>query len=343
MAPAARTAPADHDAFLALLRVAPKLIADLLLPRLRGLGIPAPPFAGVQALADEQVSLELPSVRPDLVVGLLSPRKGGSRGHLYSALVVVEVQLSRDGDKPWRWDRYAAFLADRYRVPVFVVVLALRPSVKRWVDRKLALHAKRGRAVQAVVLGPDDLPLLSSLAEASRTPELAAFAAAVRAFRRAEEAGAGSRVGVTEASELAEAVRTALRAVKTLPADTVAVYSQILLRWSGSGSKLTHDGGVHMKVAGIEITEPYLIHFLQQVRAAEALGEARGLAQGAAEGEARGVARGLLLARLEARGLELTAAEQERVESEGDVSVLERWAARARTAVSAREVFEASS
>ncbi len=106
-----------------------------------------------------------------------------------------------------------------------------------------------------------------------------------------------------------------------------------------------------MKVAGIEITEPYLIHFLQQVRAAEALGEARGeargLAQGAAEGEARGVARGvargLLLARLEARGVELTAAEQERVEFEGDVSVLERWAARARTAASAREVFEASS
>ncbi len=55
------------------------------------------------------------------------------------------------------------------------------------------------------------------------------------------------------------------------------------------------------------------------------------------------MARGLLLARLEARGLELTAAEQERVESEGDVSVLERWAARARTAASAREVFEASS
>lgn len=78
------------------------------------------------------------------------------------------------------------------------------------------------------------------------------------------------------------------------------------------------------------------------LRKAKAEGRAEGEARGKAEGEARGEARGKaegVLAVLQARGLQVSPQQRERIVASADVSQLDAWLRLAATATTADALF----
>ncbi len=135
-----------------------------------------PPAAGIVALPHAFDATEVAHDPPAAVFGVLAPsRRPGQPAvpaHGLSAVVAVDVQATADDDKPWRWDSYGAVLADRFRVPTRLVVLVPRPRIERWTARRLALHALGGRAVQALLLGRDEVTALAERPVAEGIAEL---------------------------------------------------------------------------------------------------------------------------------------------------------------------------
>jgi hypothetical protein len=297
------------------------------------------------------VPTEVATLLPDAVFGVLAasqasppgaagpaadeaPPNGNAspRHHRYEALFVVEVQLSRDPDKPWRWDHYGAALADLHRVPAHVVVVAPRARIYRWIKRSLALHAKRtGRPVPIVLLGPEHFERLAAHPAVGKFPALAALSALAFAADGASSPKATRK--------LTEAVAQAIRATWTLPADELKWYFQVLSTHTPAGLITITQEEVFMSFEGEKMTLLDIVQLLERAKVARAEGNAEGEARGMAKGEARGKARGRLLTLLEVRGLALTPAQAERVQAETDVAVLQRWADRAKVVARADDVF----
>ena len=97
----------------------------------------------------------------------------------------------------------------------------------------------------------------------------------------------------------------------------------------------------------MDLTEWYRNNDNEAIRLSFQQGEAKGEAQGNADGEARGKTEGMikgnakaLLKVMQARGLAVTAAQQERVLRCQDEAQLDQWLIRALTASSTAEVLE---
>ena len=308
-----------------------------------------PPFrlrpALVEPLPQAMVPTEVATLLPDAIFGVLAASQTGEaphdgnaspRHHRYEALFVVEVQLSRDPNKPWRWDHYGAALSDLHRVPAHVVVVAPRARIYHWIKRSLALHAKRtGRPVPIVLLGPEHFERLAAHPAVGSFPALAALSALAFA--------ADGATSPEAARKLTEAVAQAVKATWTLPEDELQWYFQVLSTHTPAGLITITKDEVFMSFEGQKMTLLDIVQLLERAKVARAEGNAEGKAEGMAEGEARGEARGKargrLLTLLEVRGLVLTPAQAERVQAETEVAVLQRWADRAKVVARADDVF----
>jgi hypothetical protein len=208
----------QHEALVELVKRAPETALELL-SRLAGVDLPVhETVTPLDASIHDLASTEL---RADLILSVEG--RGGA-----GCVVIVEVQRGVDPDKPWRWPRYMTAVRDDLRRPVRLLVVATNEEVADWARGPLVIGPEN--ALQAVVVGPGDVPRVETLPSAEWTAVATLLSAAMhvrtvedwRAMRPALEAcrpsSGGDDIGGGEVyDELLAAlvdsdVRTALEA-----------------------------------------------------------------------------------------------------------------------------------
>lgn len=158
-----------HQALVEMFRSRPTLAVELLRGALH-IAVPlAPVIAPVEASLDDLVSTEH---RADLVLALRAEDDAPAM-----AVVIVEVQLGRDADKPWTWPLYLSVLRERNRCLVWLLVIAPAEEIATCAASPLEFAPGNG-AVTPVVLGPGMVPWVTDAAAAKANPELALLSAA---------------------------------------------------------------------------------------------------------------------------------------------------------------------
>jgi hypothetical protein len=125
-----------------------------------------------------------------------------------SAAVIVEIQLAPDPDKLISWPVYVTALRARLRCPVYLLVIAPESSTARWAARPIEL-GHPGFCLVPIVIGFDDIPVITDLAVARALPELGVLSV----LAHPEEAVADA----------------ALQAITELPIDRATLYYGVVM------------------------------------------------------------------------------------------------------------------
>lgn len=291
----------EHAALIELFRQEPELVTWLV-----------ERFAGVEIPAEHSSSatdplLKVVNLAPDVAVLVRD-----SHGKLVLALP-VEVQRDKDPEKRYTWPCYEALIRERFRCPTHVLVIALRKDVAEWA-RQPIVHGTS--VMYVIVLGPEDIPRITDLAEARANPALAVLSAAIHA-RFAD----GHRVS-----------RAAVEALTCLPDAHLRVYSPLVF---GNLSQ----AAIHV------ILEDIMQEHQENPRQEEGIGyeatmeilldlRARSRDEGALRNRAA-----MLLRLLDRRALAVDEATRARVTACEDAVQLEAWFDRAVVASCIDEVF----
>ncbi len=293
----------EHEGPLFLLGERPELLTTLL-------GMDLPADARV-ALANAELTQAVPlERRADAVVTI---EQHGTVTHAF----VVEVHLAIDPEKAFSWPLYLASLHARVRCPTSLVVLAPDAAVAAWARRAIATFG--GGQFRPVVLGPDEVPRITSLDLAVRMPELAVLSALVH----------GDAPG-------AETVITALVHALARLDDPIAESYLDLVPSSSVGNLVRAALEASMPLTNYEYKSDFAKKYVAQ-------GRTEGREEGREEGRTEGrvdAARRLLLAILEERNLGPSDGTRARVEATSTPELLERWVRTAATATHEEDVFE---
>jgi hypothetical protein len=290
----------QHESLVRLFRNDARLAATLLagLP-----GIELPPFQRVVSAAENRSELRSVAYRADVVVVL----EGAGAEPVCG--IVAEVQLGIDPGKRYSWPLYVASLRAERRVPVYLLVVAPDEAVARWARQPIPL-GQPGLVLHPTVIGPAQVPVVTTLRRARQEPELAVLSALAHGDREHPVA-----------QRVAEA---ALHAALRLDEDRSGDYISIVLRAVAPSVRARLEEAMRLEQLGTP-TE-------LELRLA-ARGEARGLIKAKAQD---------VLAVLTARGLSVPDAVRERVLACQDIEQLDTWLIRAVHAQHAEELLEGS-
>ncbi|MBL8614805.1 MAG: hypothetical protein JNM72_04260 [Deltaproteobacteria bacterium] len=186
--------------------------------------------------------------------------------------LVVEVQLQVDRDKRFVWPAYVSAAHHRHRLPVSLLIITPSREVAQAARAPLSFDG-HGPTLQPVVIGPDELPVLTRPEDAAKDLDYAALSALAHMHH-------------PDRGLIAAAV---LQALRDLPEGTAVSYHQLMRAVLGP----IEEGETMLKPYRLYVPETIaLVAEAEQRGRAE--GEARGEARGRTEGEARGEARGQL-------------------------------------------------
>jgi hypothetical protein len=248
-----------------------------------------------------------PSVRRADFIALLKRRRSG-KSQPYRA-VIVEVQRERDDEKPPAWLEYIAYLHRKHRVPVTLIVLVFDPAVARWAKRSRSIGSNV--VFRPLVIGPEDLPEITSTDDALAHPSLAVLTALAHLGARRPKA--------SRRDEIVRVFEAILRAEET--------------RFRRAYLSLLHGVAKNEFRTILEgLMEAYGMGALDMIRAE---GEADGLLKGKAVASAAAV-----LKVLRARGIAVDDAHQQRILATRDLDALDRWLLRALNASHIDEVLD---
>ncbi|CAM5653324.1 hypothetical protein SGRIM128S_09723 [Streptomyces griseomycini] len=224
-----------------------------------------------------------------------------------SFLLAVESQGEPDSRKPASWAYYLSYVYAKYRVPPVLLVVCADRGTAAWAARQVDIGPRQwpSLTLRPLVLGPDDLPVIDSPAEAARDIPLTVLSAALH--RRDPDAGA-----------ILNALAKALKGLSADDGDTADTF--IELTEQGLGATPAADLRRHLMAVDLSFFQSQTAQKLR------------------AEGRAEGRAKDILLL-LEHRGVEVTEEDRERIVGCGDLDVLGLWFTRAITATSVAEVF----
>jgi hypothetical protein len=243
-----------HESLLLLFRNSLGSATDLL----RELHIQLPEYDELRAESSDLTHLEPAEYRADLVLFLLR-RAQKLLG------IVVEIQVSRDQDKPYAWPAYIANLRARHRCPVCLLVVTIEPAVARWAERPINIGP--GSTCTPWVVGPTNTPAITDMKMAQGNVELAVLSAI--------EHGRGAD------KHLAESVTSAaISAIHRIDAERSRRYFDLLYTAFSTNAPevLT---AVMKNSLGFEYQSDFARRYVAQ-------GQADGLKQGRAEGKAEG-------------------------------------------------------
>jgi hypothetical protein len=283
---------APHEAAVALFRHSPEL-AVTLLREAGALRMPPDlPVRGDAAELGEPMPVELRADRV-LIVGADEPQAG----------IVVEPQASIDASKRFSWPAYAASLRLRLRAHVVVLVIALDRKVARWARKPIAMGG--GNVFVPTVIGPDDVPRIVSVAEATKAADRAVLSTLLH---RSEP----------EAARIAHA---AVLAADALGTDQLLTYLDIIIASLSS------------------VRRRELERLMQKYHHEPVSDIARHhRAEGRAEGRVEGQTAALLLV-LKQRGLVIPDAITERIRACSESEQLDAWIRAACNATRIEDVF----
>ncbi len=267
---------------------------------LRLLGVAVPSGTRLRTDSADLTQITPTQYRADLVVVL-------ERAERPVLGIVVEVQFKRDVGKRYSWPVYASTLRARLKCPVCVLVVAPTEAMAKWCAKPVELGPSFTFA--PFVLGPSAIPYVTDEEEAKRAPELAVLS--VLAHGREPDP---MRLAVP-----------ALAAVATLASDSGVLYSDVIYEVLGRAAKAALEE--QMDIRKYEFQSDF-------AKKHQAKGREEGREEGRAEGRVAS-----LLAILDARGLAVSAAEQETIAGCTDDALLTRWIRKAVTAATVAEVF----
>jgi len=298
-----------HEALVELIAEHP----ELLLPALQEqLGVLHPnPDVELRCRRGEASQSRVPPLRADL--GLEFHRPGESDPF---AAITIEIQLSKDDDKPFSWLLYHAGQHYCLRVPSFLLVVTNDPVIAAWA----AGPFRSGMVtMRPLVVGPTQFPPVTDPEEAKRSLERTLLSGLVHANEPV-------------AVDIGIALAVALDAS---PDDTGLYYWDTLLAALGDALRST--------------LEMQLEHWKPRSEWGKRLyadGQTAGLDEGRAEGMAEGKAEGKRLGKLEflaellsKRGLAIDDELRARLDHCTDEAQLQRWFDRALTATTVAAVF----
>jgi hypothetical protein len=153
-----------HETLRLLFQNRPALAAELLRD---ALNVTLPEYTEARITSADFTDIQPAEYRADLVVLLLqdSPVLG----------IVLEIQLSRDENKPWVWPVYVTSLRARIRCPVCLLVMTAEENIARWAGRIIELGG--GNRFVPSVLSPSGVPEVTDESQAKKDPELAVLSA----------------------------------------------------------------------------------------------------------------------------------------------------------------------
>jgi hypothetical protein len=288
-----------HEGLVLLFRNRPELAPELL-PLL---GVKVPRYTEIRIESADLTEPVPAEYRADLVVLLVDGRP--------VLAIVVEVQLAPDPRKLFTWPLYATGVRARFECQALVLVVAPEASVARWAARPIDIGP--GHRFVPLVVGPDAVPVVTSVEEAAADPELAVLSVLAH--------GNG---------DVEQAVRIALvatEAAKPLEEDVSLLYFRLVRAALSEAAR-----------KAFQMIPDIQRFFDEDQRRSYEKGRAEGEAKGRAEGEAKGRAEAIL-AVLSARGVTLTDEQRQRVYGCTDIAVLDQWLRRAATVASTAELF----
>ncbi|MGW2465916.1 hypothetical protein [Streptomyces bauhiniae] len=231
-------------------------------------------------------------------------------------LLVVESQGKVDDRKRGSWPYYLSYLYEKYRCEPVLIVITQNSATARWAARpiRLGFPGWHSLTVRPLVLGPDNVPVITDERQAEQDVPLAVLSAMTH--------GRGPR-----AAPILESLATAL---KTIDPDSAAVFVQFV------DSCLADPQAKQMWRDLMTAIQYFWRHPLaEQVREE---GREQGLEEGREQGRAQAKAE-MVLRVLEWRGIPVPEHVSERVIACDDPAQLERWAQRAVRATYAEDLF----
>ncbi|MFD7688429.1 hypothetical protein [Streptomyces sp. NPDC059781] len=231
-------------------------------------------------------------------------------------ILLVEAQTRIETKKETSWPYYVAYLRDRYRLEVVLLVLCVDTATAAWAARPL--RTGLGRATQVTVphvLGPANVPRVSRIQDASADLDFAAFC-----------------LWIHSNDPDIEGILTVMGEALAQDTDREARDDLAGLIEDGLGSE-------HARKFWRNVMET-----LFTPRRGTIVGDARlaGREEGREEGRVKEKAERLLHL-MERRGLSLTEETRQRVTTCADAPLLDLWFDRAIEATTLDEVFAAPS
>jgi len=289
-----------HEALVTLFRNRPELAPGLLRDALH---VELPAYTEVRIESADLTQIEPAELRADLVVLLVDGRPVLG--------IVVEAQLGIDKRKLYTWPLYATALRARLECPACVLVVTPDRTVARWAAQGIVVGP--GSPFQALVVGPDGVPVVTDPAVAAREPELAVLSAMAHG---AEEPETAAQIGLA-----------GLAASLGLDDERALVYSDLIRDALSEAAR---------KALEALMATPQGYEFQSEfARKHDAIGQAKGVVLGQVKARAEAV-----ITVLETRGVPLSADQRERVLGCADLELLGQWVRKAVTVASADKLFE---
>ncbi|WP_433183145.1 hypothetical protein [Actinoallomurus sp. CA-150999] len=155
----------QHDAINGMFREHPEFAVEVLRD-LKGI-VEVPEAAPVQVESNNFNDRPSQDFQPDTVI-TVGPPQETRHG------IIVEVQQAKSASKRRQLPRYAAQLWLMLRRPVTVLCVCPDPRAATYFAEPIATELP-GYVFRAVVLGPNDVPVITDPVEAAAHPELAAM------------------------------------------------------------------------------------------------------------------------------------------------------------------------
>ncbi|GAA2290356.1 hypothetical protein OKJ48_34180 [Streptomyces kunmingensis] len=290
-----------HEAMHRIFQQDPDLFTRV--SRLLGLKVPAP--TKVTVMPTDLTEGDPLERRVDTLLNMETEEFG-------PYLLAVEAQGKKHPDKPATWAYYVAYLWSKYRRPTTLLVVCQDRRTAEWAAQPVSSGppAIPGLTVQPLVIGPHNMPRITSAAEARKDPTLAAFSAITHA--------ADERVDA-----ILKALSTALRDDPEGPTNPLIEFVAKGLSKRPAAQQWRHLMAVDLSFYNSDMSE--------EIRDE---GRVQGRAQGRAQGEAKAVLR-----ILEKRGVLVSDEARERIASCADLDTLDLWLDRSVTAVDVAELF----
>jgi hypothetical protein len=286
-----------HEGVTELFRQRPEIAAKMLRNQL---GVELPTFQQARLESADLTDLQPTEYRADAVVTLHSP------DHEQPVqAVVVEVQLRRDRDKRWSWPVYLATLRARLHCRVMLLVVCTDPGTAAWSATPIEL-GHPGLVLCPIVLGPNQVPLVTDVDQARGVPELLILSAAVHADHPDVTKTLRALNDMLSMEDPDKAVRYIEIAFAVLPNTLGRLWEELV------------------STQTFEFQSAYARRL-----------KAEGRAEGRAEGEAR-----LVLAVLDARGIDVPDDVRARITACSDPDQLEAWGRRAAVIGAIGELFD---
>ncbi|MGP4010779.1 hypothetical protein [Streptomyces sp. 4N124] len=271
---------------------------EILAPVFEVLGIALPEKATVDAIVSDATETK-PMARHIDTALRVCPSDGED------FLLAVEAQERRDAKKESSWPYYIAYLQSKYRLPVLLLVVCRDRATTKWAAGPFDCGTRGWTAQRTypLVVGPDNLPVITDARTAAEKPAMAVFSALAHAN-----------------SPDIDAILNAMgRALAGMGLEAGAYFWQFL------------EKGLGKTPAGDKWRD--IMTFVNYFP-----GEGTLLEKAYVEGEARGEAKGVL-AVLEAREIPVSEDIRERITACTDVDRVDYWLRKAITVTHAEDLF----